>query len=57
MLAVSAEKKSRSGDECRKHMVRITFRRNSLLLLSPSGLYTYGKNHQRNWKGRGEDYK
>lgn len=27
LLAVSAEKKSRSGDECGKHMVRITFRR------------------------------
>ena len=32
MLVVSVEKKSRSGDECRKHMVRITFRRSGLPL-------------------------
>lgn len=52
MLAVSAEKKSRSGNECGKHMVRITFRRSGLLL-SPGSLHTDGKNNQRHWKGRG----
>lgn len=25
--------------------------------LSPGGLYTYGKNHQRNWKGSSGGYK
>lgn len=28
-----------------------------LVELSPGGLYTYGKNHQRNWKGSSESYK